>query len=98
MCSVPGALRRSRPALHVRLSDAGGYRGEILASEYLGTTQIVTLKTANGNVKARISSELVAKVGDSVGLEFHGDTVTLFDNQSGRALKSDLNEGVLSHG
>ncbi|MFT7595334.1 MAG: multiple sugar transport system ATP-binding protein [Paracoccaceae bacterium] len=83
---------------HVHLSDAGGYRGEILASEYLGTTQIVTLKTANGNVKARISSELVAKVGDNVGLEFHGDTVTLFDNQSGRALKSDLNEGVLSHG
>ena len=83
---------------HIRLTDAGGYRGEVKAAEYLGTTQIVTLKTAHGEVKARTASGQVARVGELVGLEFDGKTVTLFDNQTGRALKSDLNQGVLANG
>ncbi|HBG97506.1 MAG TPA: ABC transporter ATP-binding protein [Rhodobacteraceae bacterium] len=83
---------------HIRLSDAAGYRAEVEAVEYLGTTQIVSLKAANGEVKARTPSDQPARVGETVGLEFDGRTVTLFDNQTGRALRSDLNEGVLSHG
>ncbi|GMG82397.1 ABC transporter ATP-binding protein [Paralimibaculum aggregatum] len=83
---------------HVRLSDSAGYRGEIVAAEYLGTTQIVTLATPNGEVKARIASDQPARVGETVGLAFNGATATLFDNQTGRAIRSDLNEGVLSHG
>ncbi len=83
---------------HVRLSDAAPYRGKVLAAEYLGTTQIVTLDTPNGTLKARIASDQPARAGEAVGLDFNGATVTLFDNQSGRALRSDLNEGVLSHG
>lgn len=83
---------------HIRFSDAADYRGEVMASEYLGTTQIVTLKTHNGDIKARIPSDQVVKVGETVGLDFNGTTVTLFDNQSGNAIRSALNEGVLSHG
>ncbi len=83
---------------HVRLSDSSGYRGEIIATEYLGTTQIITLKTHNGEVKARIASDKSAKVGETVGLDFNAATVTLFNSQSGHAIRSDLNEGVLSHG
>ena len=83
---------------HVRLSDAADYRGEILAVEYLGTTQIVTLRTQNGDVRARIPSDQPARTGESVGLAFNGATVTLFDSQTGRALRSALNAGVLAHG
>ncbi|MEO1533145.1 MAG: ABC transporter ATP-binding protein [Pseudomonadota bacterium] len=83
---------------HVRLSDVSGYRGEVVATEYLGTTQIVTLKTQNGEVKARIASDQPARVGETVGLAFNGATVSLFDNQTGRAIPSALNAGVLSHG
>lgn len=83
---------------HIKLSDRAGYRGKVAATEYLGTTQIVTLNTQNGEVKARIASDQPASVGETVGLEFDGSTATLFDNQSGRAIRSDLNEGVLSHG
>ncbi|MEL6279382.1 MAG: ABC transporter ATP-binding protein [Pseudomonadota bacterium] len=83
---------------HVQLNDAGGYRGEIIATEYLGTTQIVTLRTHNGEVKARVPSDRRASVGETVGLSFNGSTVTLFDTQSGKAIRSALNEGVLSHG
>jgi multiple sugar transport system ATP-binding protein len=83
---------------HIRLSDAAAYRGEIIATEYLGTTQIVTLKTHGGEVKARVPSEDVARVGETVGLAFNGATATVFDSGSGRALRSELNEGVLAHG
>ena len=83
---------------HIRLTDGAGYRGEVKATEYLGTTQIVTLDTAHGVIKARATSRQVARVGETVGLEFDEKTVTLFDNQTGRALRSDLNEGVLAHG
>ena len=82
---------------HIRLDDAAGFRAEVLTTEYLGTTQIVTLNTGNGEVKARITSDQPARVGETVGLDFNGATATLFDNQSGRALKSELNAGVL-HG
>ena len=82
---------------HIKLSVAAPFRAEVLASEYLGTTQIVTLQTAGGEVKARTSAQQPAKTGDTVGLEFNPATVTLFDRQSGRALRSELNEGVL-HG
>jgi multiple sugar transport system ATP-binding protein len=83
---------------HVRLSDASLFRGEVVATEYLGTTQIVTLQTHSGAVKARIASDQPARVGETFGLDFNGATVTLFDNQSGRAIPSELNAGVLSHG
>ena len=83
---------------HVTLSDSGAYRGEVLAAEYLGTTQIITLDTPNGELKARIDSAQIAKVGEKVGLGFNPDTVTLFDAGSGRALRSDLNDEVLAHG
>jgi multiple sugar transport system ATP-binding protein len=83
---------------HVQLTDRGTYRGEVLATEYLGTTQIVTVKAAHGTLKARLASNEVARVGETVGLNFDPKTVTLFDSQTGKALCSELNEGVLSHG
>jgi multiple sugar transport system ATP-binding protein len=82
---------------HVRLSDAAPFRAEVLATEYLGTTQIVTLDTRAGELKARIPAHQTARVGETLGLEFAPGTITLFDRQSGRALRSELNEGVL-HG
>ena len=83
---------------HIRLTDEGSYRAEVLATEYLGTTQIITLRAPDGVLKARISSDLPARVGETVGLGFNARTVTLFDAVSGRALRSELNEGVLAHG
>ena len=83
---------------HIRLADEGTYRGKVLATEYLGTTQIVTLDTPNGELKARIASDQPATAGETVGLHFNPATVTLFDRTTGRALRSAANEGVLGHG
>ena len=83
---------------HVSLSDAGQYRGQVIATEYLGTTQIVTLDTPNGELKARTDSGQIARVGDTVGLNFDARRITLFEAGHGRALRSELNEKVLAHG
>ncbi|WP_146347925.1 ABC transporter ATP-binding protein [Phaeobacter marinintestinus] len=83
---------------HIGFSDSGGYRGKVLATEYLGTTQIVTLDTPNGELKARLDSAQLATVGETVGLGFEASKVTLFDKASGQALRSELNHEVLAHG
>jgi multiple sugar transport system ATP-binding protein len=79
---------------HVALTDTGAYRGEVLAAEYLGTTQIVTLATAHGQVKARAPAGQVARVGETLGLAFNPRTLSLFDATTGRAFRTAANAGV----
>ena len=62
------------------------------------TTQIVTIDTPNGEIKARTGSEVLVKAGENVGLEFNGATLTVFDANTGLALRSAGNERVLGHG
>ena len=83
---------------HIRFSDHSDYRGEVLATEYLGTTQIITIETGHGTIKARVASSETIASGDRVGLEFDARTLTLFDTISGRALRSEANAGVLGDG
>jgi multiple sugar transport system ATP-binding protein len=83
---------------HVRFADHSGYRGEVIATEYLGTTQIVTIETPRGTIKARAPSSNLVTPGELLGLEFDARTLTVFRGDSGRALLSAANEGVLNHG
>ena len=83
---------------HIRFDDSANYRGCVIATEYLGTTQIVVLDTPNGVVKARIASSDTVTIGETVGLAFHPHTVSLFDAKSGKALLSEANERVLCRG
>ena len=82
----------------VTLDDAAPYRGRIAASEYLGTTQIVTLDTANGRIKARLPSATQVRTGETTGLRFDPRTITLLDNATGLALLHRSNQGVLIRG
>jgi len=79
---------------HIRFADAGAYRGRVEATEYLGTTQIVTLSSPNGRLKARIPASDRVSAGEAVGLEFVTSTLALFDAGSGRAFRTAQNEGV----
>jgi len=83
---------------HVTFRDDAPYRGRVSAVEYLGTTQIVTLSTEHGDVKARISSGHKVREEELVGLDFDARTLSLFDAESGKVLISEGNEGVLAHG
>ena len=80
---------------HIRLVDDSAYRAEVLATEYLGTTQIVTLRVHDGELKARVSADHRISAGETVGLSFNASTITLFEAETGRALRSELNEEVL---
>jgi multiple sugar transport system ATP-binding protein len=73
---------------HVRFSDAAPVRGRVFGAEYLGTTQIVTLDTEQGRIKARLSSSLPVRVGETVGLAFRPDSLALFDAQTGLAIQT----------
>ena len=83
---------------HVRLDDESRYRGTVITAEYLGTTQIVTLSTPNGTIKARMSSSTSVREGETVGLSFREELITLFDRSSGRAIKSERQESADHNG
>jgi multiple sugar transport system ATP-binding protein len=82
---------------HVRFSDAAPVRGRVFGAEYLGTTQIVTVDTENGQIKARLPSSLAVQVGETVGLTFRSDSLALFDAQTGAAIRT-ASHGSLGHG
>ena len=77
---------------HVELSNASALRGEVFGAEYLGTTQIVTLKTEHGQIKARVPASQFITIGERVGISFLSPKLSLFDRASGRAVKSALHE------
>jgi multiple sugar transport system ATP-binding protein len=79
---------------HIALSDTAPLRGRIEATEYLGTTQIVTLSTPHGQVKARTPSNTPAKPGDLTGLKLSAPRLSLFDATTGRAFRTAANAGV----
>jgi multiple sugar transport system ATP-binding protein len=90
-------LRQQRPAgplvlgvrpEHIRFSDAAPVRGRVFGAEYLGTTQIVTVTTEQGTVKARLPSSVPVQVGETVGLAFRFNSLSLFDAQTGTAIQT----------
>lgn len=103
--TIPKALEGAKGRLtlgvrpeNITFDDASDYRAKVLATEYLGTNQIVTLETAHGTIKARTLSSNNVQTGETLGLVFNEKTVTVFDGETERALKSTANEGVLGHG
>ena len=77
--------------------DAAPLRGRVFGAEYLGTTQIVIIDTAHGQVRARIAAATPARTGEIVGLRLRPELLSVFDVASGRAVKSALHEGA-GHG
>jgi multiple sugar transport system ATP-binding protein len=102
---IPAQLQQASGSLvfgvrpeHVSLKESSAYRGEVTATEYLGTSQITTLNTPNGVLKARTPASQAINVGETVGLDFNPRNITLFDESTGKALLSKANKGVLDHG
>ncbi|QTN24770.1 ABC transporter ATP-binding protein [Rhizobacter sp. AJA081-3] len=80
---------------HVRFSADSAVRAEVLGTEYLGTSQIVTCQTAQGTLlRARVGTDVPAQRGDHVGLAFDAAQVSLFDAAGGRALRTVRHEAA----
>ena len=82
---------------HVRFSDHGAVKGDVYGAEYLGTTQIVTVTTTYGTLRARAPSHIPFRTGERVGLDFRPEKLTIFHGTSGRAIRTTLHEGA-THG
>jgi len=80
-------------ASELRFAGLGVVRGEVYGSEYLGTTQIVTVTTRYGTLKARSPASVSFRTGEHVGLDFRPDTLSIFDKASGRSVRTALHEG-----
>ena len=83
---------------HVRLDDSSALRARVLASEYLGTLQIVYLSIGTGErqLRARLRSDLELGVGDQVGISLDTQRISLFDAQ-GSALDT-MPQGGTAYG
>jgi multiple sugar transport system ATP-binding protein len=79
---------------NVSFADGSQLRGRIIGAEYLGTTQIVTVTTAHGQIKARLPSGNTVQVGETVGLKLRPDRLSLFDAMNGQVLSSELSAGA----
>jgi multiple sugar transport system ATP-binding protein len=83
---------------HVSFRDTAAFRGSVFGVEYLGTTQVVTVTTARGRVRARLPAAVPVRPGETVGLALRPHKLSLFDRASGRALRSALNDAGAAHG
>jgi multiple sugar transport system ATP-binding protein len=82
---------------HIRLSDDAPLRAEVVGVEYLGNCQIITLNTAlNSVLRAKVDVHVQALRGDQVGVEFDSSEMTLFDQDSGRAIRTARDAVALS--
>jgi multiple sugar transport system ATP-binding protein len=77
---------------HIRFDDASLLRGTVFGAEYLGTTQIVTVNTPHGQVKARLPAATVVNSGETVGLSLRAERVSIFDQATGQAVRTSLGE------
>jgi multiple sugar transport system ATP-binding protein len=111
VCVPVPELRQTRPSgplvlgvrpEHIRFTDSAPLRGRVFGAEYLGTTQIVTVMTEQGAVKARLASSIPVQVGETVGLTFRFSSLSLFDAQTGLAIQTasrpPIAEGSAGHG
>ena len=90
---IVGSLALGVRPEHVTLTDDTPIRGRVFGTEYLGTTQIVTVEIEQGQIKARLPARLTFRLGETVGLAFQSERLVVFDETSGRAIGSALYEG-----
>ncbi len=68
---------------NVILSDEGTLRGEVYGSDYLGTTQIVTVRTELGHVRVRLLAATPVAEGSNVGLDLRSRSDCPFRGRRG---------------
>jgi len=81
---------------HLGFDDTSPLRAEVLGTEYLGTALIDTVAMASGaTLRAKVGVDSPAARGDQVGLRFEAGAVSLFDQASGRALRTARDDAPL---
>jgi multiple sugar transport system ATP-binding protein len=71
---------------HVQLQDSSRLRGPVMAIEYVGGAQLITVETAQGEIRARIGAGERVRLDQQVGLRLLPGKLSLFDKTTGRAI------------
>ena len=79
------AVLGARPE-HIVLGDAGPLRGRVSAVEYMGARQLVTVDTDAGPLKVRTRNDIRVADGETVGLSFLTDRLSVFDSATDRSV------------
>jgi multiple sugar transport system ATP-binding protein len=94
---APSALLYGVRPEHVSINDHSAFRAEVLGTEYLGTSQIVSLFTKEGHLlRAKVDISTQAQRGDHVGLAFDAAQISLFDKASGMAIATARDDVAVS--
>jgi multiple sugar transport system ATP-binding protein len=94
---APSALLYGVRPEHVSINDHSAFRAEVLGTEYLGTSQIVSLSTKEGHLlRAKVDISTQAQRGDHVGLAFDAAQISLFDKASGMAIATARDDVAVS--
>jgi len=83
---------------HVSLSSSSNFNGKVINIEYLGTTQVITFDTNHGELKAQLPSSENIQMDQQIGLKLNPGKITLFAKETGKALLSVSNKGIINHG
>jgi len=94
---VPQELALGVRPEHIRFNDNSRFRGSVYGSEYLGTNQIVAVETSRGMLKARVPAGKDFQIGETVGIDFNHEKLSLFAKSSGKAISTSLMQGA-AHG
>ena len=86
------AVLGARPE-HIVLTDAGAMRGRVSAVEYMGARQLVTVETDAGPLKVRAPNDTRVADGETVGLAFLTDRLSVFDGASDRSVTAGGADG-----
>jgi multiple sugar transport system ATP-binding protein len=90
---APGEMALGIRPEHIRFDDRSKLRGSVYGTEYLGTTQIVAVETADGLIKARVPADMHLRMGEPVGLSLNSARLSIFDKASGRAVRTAIHDG-----
>ncbi|MDD1781436.1 ABC transporter ATP-binding protein [Enterovibrio sp. ZSDZ35] len=71
---------------HVSLVEFSKVKGVVETAEYLGTTQILTISSVIGTLKARVDSQIPMARGQQVYLRLSPEHTTVFDRETGKVL------------
>ncbi len=90
---APGEMALGIRPEHIRFDDNSRLRGSVYGTEYLGTTQIVAVETADGMIKARVPADMTLRWASRSGLSLNGARLSIFDKASGRAVRTAIHDG-----
>ncbi|MEM6762760.1 MAG: TOBE domain-containing protein, partial [Pseudomonadota bacterium] len=79
------AVLGARPE-HIIIDGDGTLRGEVRAVEYMGARQLITVATEAGALKVRTGNHVRVAGGETVGLSFLTDRLSVFDEVTDRSV------------